>query len=193
MWVGNVPSDAAHNELWRFLTQSPAEGGSSSSGTGILSIFLIPRSSCAFVNYDTEAHLQAAIARFHGVPLRADPHCARLVCRVRRRDDELRAGVGGQRGMGIHTRWVKAKTEKEKAARDESTSAALESSLSALSINEAPVRPPPHPHIKGSDSSGSQSHASTTSSLLRQHFPQRFFILKSFMQVCSSTPLFSLR
>ncbi|KAJ7878832.1 hypothetical protein B0H14DRAFT_3435427 [Mycena olivaceomarginata] len=208
MWAGNVPSDAEHDELWRFFTQPPPDdsdstassSSSSSSGglvdgnvdgvggdrhpNGVLSIFLISRSSCAFVNYETEAHLQAAIGRFNGVPLRAaDPRCARLVCRVRRKDDDLRAGVGGQRGIGMHTRWVKAKQRASGArAGDDSgslTSASepgtpssdshrsLEPGMSALSIG----------HLAGSSSSG--SHASTDSSLLRQHFPQRYFILKS--------------
>ncbi|KAJ7621876.1 YT521-B-like domain-containing protein [Mycena polygramma] len=214
MWAGNVPSDAGHDELWRFFTQRPDDaagststsaassvsGGSSSNGdagsgeggSGVLSIFLISRSSCAFVNYETEAHLQAAIGRFNGVPLRpVDPRCARLVCRVRRKDDDLRAGVGGQRGMGMHSRWVKAKVGKARDDGDASVSSnsrsasdsghSNELNMSALSIagsdDDAPVRPPPRPYAAGSNSSG--SHASTNSSLLRTHFPQRFFILKS--------------
>ncbi|KAJ7256853.1 YT521-B-like domain-containing protein [Mycena haematopus] len=217
MWAGNVPSDAGHDELWRFFTQ-PADGettpaASSSSTTvdgvsdggaergrnGVGSIFLISRSSCAFVNYDTEADLHAAIARFNGVPLRADPRCPRLVCRVRRKDDDLRAGVGGQRGSGMHMRWVKAKQKAGLSADDSGSSMAsasepgtpssgshsLETGVSALSLGSgdedgAPSRPPPRPHVAGSNSSG--SHASTNSSLLRQHFPQRYFILKSLTQ-----------
>ncbi|KAJ6464666.1 YT521-B-like domain-containing protein [Mycena vitilis] len=214
MWAGNVPSDAGHDELWRFFTQRPDDaagststsaassvsGGSSSNGdavngaggSGVLSIFLISRSSCAFVNYETEVHLLAAIARFNGVPLRAaDPRCARLVCRARRKDDDLRAGVGGQRGMGMHSRWVKAQVGKARDDADASVSSTSRSasdsgrshepSMSALSIassdDDAPTRPPPRPYKAGSNSSG--SHASTNSSLLRTHFPQRFFILKS--------------
>ncbi|KAF7364719.1 hypothetical protein MVEN_00341700 [Mycena venus] len=217
MWAGNVPSDAVHDELWRFFTQPPDDGGSTASSSssggsveggpiesgggernrnGVLSIFLISRSSCAFVNYETEAHLQVAIARFNGVPLRADPRCARLVCRVRRKDDDLRAGVGGQRGSGMHTKWVKAKQKAQSVGhgqdQDSASSASdpgtpssgshsLEQSISALSIgsgddDDGPTRPPPRPHA-ASNSSG--SHASTNSSLLRQHFPQRYFILKS--------------
>ncbi|KAJ7133479.1 YT521-B-like domain-containing protein [Mycena epipterygia] len=222
MWAGNVPSDAGHDELWRFFTQphlidgsstatsSSSSGSSSSSstgggegsgnaGSGVLSIFLISRSSCAFINYETEAHLHIAIERFNGVPLRADPRCPRLVCRVRRKDDDLRAGVGGQRGMGMHTRWVKAKSKgaAAAAAREDSASASdsgtsssdaarsLAASTSALSLGSSddndndgagPVRPPPRAQT-GSNSSG--SYASTNSSLLALHFPQRFFILKS--------------
>ncbi|KAJ6527733.1 YT521-B-like domain-containing protein, partial [Mycena capillaripes] len=168
MWVGNVPSDAVHDELWRFLTQPAGGDGGSTEGenslieggggrersqNGVLSIFLILRSSCALVNYETEAHLQVALARFNGVPLRANSRCARLLCRKRRKEDELHAGVGGQRGRGMHTRAVKLK---QKAGQNVEQDQDFASSASA-----------------------SGSHASTNSSLLRQHFPQRYFILKS--------------
>ncbi|KAJ7100499.1 YT521-B-like domain-containing protein [Mycena epipterygia] len=218
MWVGNVASDAVHDELWRFFTQPDDGGGGNSSSInssntdegstyhgGVRSIFLISRSSCAFVNYETEAHLQAAIARFDGVPLRGDPRGACLACRVRRKDDDMRAGVGGQRGMGMHARWVKANVEKEKPARGdaEDTSASdagvmsrssdptrsLAASMSGLSLDPSagdarahsagPDPLPPRPRAEGSNSNSSGSFASTTSSLLQRHFPQRFFILKS--------------
>ncbi|KAJ7911682.1 hypothetical protein B0H13DRAFT_2660424 [Mycena leptocephala] len=68
MWAGNVPRDARHDELWRFFTEG---AGSVAHGHGILSIFLIARSACAFVNYSSSAALSAAIAQFDGVPLRA--------------------------------------------------------------------------------------------------------------------------
>ncbi|KAJ7094233.1 YT521-B-like domain-containing protein [Mycena crocata] len=209
MWAGNVPGDAIHDELWRFFTSPPDGGGSSASSSssgsgsegsagrsGVVSIFLISRSSCAFVNYETEAHLLTAIERFNGVPLRPDPRCARLVCRVRRKDDDLRAGVGGQRGIGLHRGWVKAKEKEKLKAADDSASVSstsdtgtsssdaahsLAQSVSALSLgsssgDEHRTRPAPRPQA-GSNSSGSL--ASTNSSLLQQHFPQRFFILKS--------------
>ncbi|KAJ7839651.1 YT521-B-like domain-containing protein [Mycena leptocephala] len=200
MWAGNVPSDAVHDELWRFFTADETGGGGGASDhnsgvdgvagnntgnsatnptrSGVLSIFLISRSSCAFLNYETEAHLQIAVARFNGVPLRAaDPRCARLVCRVRRKDDDLRAGVGGQRGTGMHTRWVKAKAEAEKAVQGKSASASasssplpLEAILSAVSINDDD-EPPARRYATDSNSSASHWYAS--------HFPQRYFILKS--------------
>ncbi|CAK5280906.1 unnamed protein product, partial [Mycena citricolor] len=190
MWAGNVPSDAGHDELWRFFTQPEDEASASDAApelststnvNGVLSIFLISRSSCAFVNYETETHLNAAITRFNGVPLRAgDARCPRLVCRARRKDDDLRAGVGGQRGIGMHARWVK-----EKAAERRNSEVSLDSSdvahsldpqFSSLSLSgdeRSAVQPP------GTGSPSSGSHASTDSSLLRQHFPQRYFILKS--------------
>ena len=100
MWAGNIPSDATHDEVYRFFSQAPGDRAS----TGVVSVFLISRSNCGFVNFESEAFLLDAISRFNGVPLRADdPRCARLVCRVRRKDDDLMAGVGGQRGTGMHT------------------------------------------------------------------------------------------
>lgn len=153
MWVGNVPNDATHDELWRFFKQSsqgrspqlsssasqtslasqqpllPAgllsPDGSDSYGElsastidGVISIFLISRSNCAFVNYVSEAHLLDAVKRFNGMSLRPnDPRCPKLVCRVRGKDDDLRAGVGGQRGQGIHLRWIKEQKEKERERR----------------------------------------------------------------------------
>ncbi|KAF8194789.1 YT521-B-like domain-containing protein [Mycena galopus ATCC 62051] len=63
MWAGNVPPDARHDELWRFFTEG---ANSVAHGHGILSIFLIPHSACAFVNYSSAAALSAAIAQFDG-------------------------------------------------------------------------------------------------------------------------------
>ena len=127
MWAGNIPSDATHDEIYRFFSQAPGQDGRGFEQQpitmGVVSVFLISRSNCAFVNFESEGYLLDAISRFNGIPLRAeDPRCARLVCRVRRKDDDLMAGVGGQRGTGMHTRWVK--DQKQKAREEKSTAAA---------------------------------------------------------------------
>ncbi|KAF8194794.1 YT521-B-like domain-containing protein [Mycena galopus ATCC 62051] len=163
MWVGNVPSNARHDELWRFFT----EGASSiAHGHGILSIFLIARSACAFVNYSSAAALSAAIAQFDGVPLRAGKAGRALECRARDGDDDLRAGVGGQRGVGMHKCWMRDRRreslEAESGAHSESARNMNEDKDAATSSSASP--------------GGSTS---TTSSMLALHFPQRFFILKS--------------
>ncbi|TCD70159.1 hypothetical protein EIP91_004629 [Steccherinum ochraceum] len=94
-----------------------AQQGSPPLYGGVSSIFLISRSNCAFVNFQSAAYLHAAIARFNGMSLRPhDPRCPRLVCRVRGKDDDMKAGVGGQRGAGMHTRWIKDQRERERAA-----------------------------------------------------------------------------
>ncbi|CAK5270622.1 unnamed protein product [Mycena citricolor] len=113
MWVGNVPKDTTTDELLCFFS-SPACGEGGHPGWppsafqqthGVHSVFLISRSNCAFVNYDSDAQLRAAVARFDGTTLRP-ASTLKLVCRVRNEEDNLRAGVGGQRGMGLHRQWI---------------------------------------------------------------------------------------
>ncbi|KZV73221.1 hypothetical protein PENSPDRAFT_311894 [Peniophora sp. CONT] len=188
MWAGNVPSDATHNELWQFFNQPPpSDPGPSSAASpvfaGVSSIFLISRSNCAFVNFESAAHLEAAVARFNGQPLRPlDPRCPRLVCRVRRRTDDLKAGVGGQRGIGMHTRWVKE--QRARARREASGGSAtspedeLASRVSAVSLSGSESKyEAGSPHTNSSGSFGSSN-----SSFLAKYFPQRYFILKSLTQ-----------
>lgn len=141
LWCGNVPADANVDELWMFFSKLPLEeedvgdrlGSSQEAGTssaasmtdgdlsdavpahGVLSIFIISRSNCAFVNYASAEHLQRALSYFQGQPLRPhDPRCPKLVCRVRKKDDEAQAGVAGQRGRGIHVAWLKEQERKTK-------------------------------------------------------------------------------
>jgi hypothetical protein len=187
MWAGNVPADATHDELWR-LFASPASdepGGEA----GVSSLHLIARSNCAFVNFGSEAQLRAAIARFDGMPVRAgDPRCPRLVCRQRRGEDDLRAGVGGQRGTGVHQRWVREHAAPADGDVQPPMSPAAEAAARVRTVSFSDDEPPTREHGPGRTvprhgSSGSDSYASTNSSLLSQHFPKRFFILKSFSQV----------
>ncbi|KZV93859.1 hypothetical protein EXIGLDRAFT_691262 [Exidia glandulosa HHB12029] len=170
MWVGNVPSDASDDELRQFFNtmRLPQEDGSTGSEGEVTSVFLISRSNCAFVNFRTEAGLEHAVQYFNGQPLRpADPRCPRLVCRVRKKDDDLKAGVGGQRGMGMHTRWV----------RDQQMAAVVD----PREGSEQRPGPITHPHEPSTSmaSNSSGSYASTNSSFLLKHFPSRYFIMKS--------------
>lgn len=197
MWAGNVPSDSVHDEMWRFFNQQP-EGHSPDDAawaSGVLSIFLISRSSCAFINFDSEQSLHAAIERFNGKQLRPqEARCPKLVCRVRRKDDDLKAGVGGQRGVGMHVQWIKDQKGKAKEAmkiapmpasdRPTPPSMGDPASLSrplasvSLSSDDESLK---HAHAKHSSSSG--SYASTDSSVLTRYFPKRYFILKSLTRV----------
>ncbi|KAF5380657.1 hypothetical protein D9757_007006 [Collybiopsis confluens] len=187
MWAGNVPSDATHDELWRFFNSQLDEN---EKPPGVISIFLINRSSCAFVNYESDADLQAAIAKCNGVPLRShDSRCPRLVCRVRKVDDDLKAGVGGQRGVGMHTKWLREQDQskgKRKAIDHhyQSDQSDLDDSSSSLAAPSTSVSSDDErPRIsKASHSGSSGSYASTNSSLLARHFPKRYFILKSLSQ-----------
>lgn len=88
----------------------PADGG-------VSSVFVIKSSNCAFVNFETEDALKRAMRIFNGVPLRPyDPECPPLVCRIRRKDDDLRTGVAAQRGWGLHTNWIRLQAEAMKKA-----------------------------------------------------------------------------
>ncbi|CAK5276083.1 unnamed protein product [Mycena citricolor] len=163
MWVGNVPKDATQDELWRFFTRVPDEQQGPDESSAVESIFIISRSNCAFVNYVSEAGLATAILRFDGSALRRDGRLPKLVCRIRKQTDDLRAGVGGQRGMGLHRQWVR---DSEKRSEPQ-----LERPELATTNGGKP---------NSSDSFG--SNASTSSSFLTTHFPRRFFIMKSLTQ-----------
>lgn len=184
MWAGNVPSDATNEELWRFFNKTPdSSDGATGETSGVSSIFLIARSNCAFVNFDTEAHLGVAITRFNGQKIRPDdPKCPNLVCRVRKKTDDLRAGVGGQRGVGLHLKWIQERKQKGKLSAKSPVDdvARGASSLSLTSDEEGSAVGEGNRSFE--QSSGSGSFASTTSSVLAQHFPKRYFILKSLTQ-----------
>jgi len=185
MWAGNVPSDSTNEELWKFFNKPPdSSEEANEESAGVSSVFLIARSNCAFVNFDTEAHLNAAIIRFSGQKIRPDdPKCQNLVCRVRKKTDDLRAGVGGQRGVGLHTKWIQEHKQKGKMGGkslvDDVTQGT--SNLSLTSDEESGGGGDGNRSFE--QSSGSGSFASTTSSILAQHFPKRYFILKSLNQV----------
>ena len=166
---------------------------------GVVSVFLISRSNCAFVNFESEGCLLEAISRFNGIPLRPDDlRCARLVCRVRRKDDDLMAGVGSQRGTGMHTRWVKDRKQKaqEKSKQDQSDlsvsdgrstspssiSEQLSYGVSNLSLSDN-SEAEQNRDVHAKHSSTSDSYSSSNSSFLARHFPKRYFILKSLTQV----------
>ena len=189
MWVGNVPSDATPDELRAFFNRPlPSHFPSQSRVSpnppqvygGVSSVFLIARSNCAFVNFESEAQLEAAVARFHGKPIRPDnPPCPRLVCRVRKRTDDLKAGVGGQRGHGMHVKWIKEQRKTVKG--DEADLIGLDKAIGGLA---SPLfTSEDDGQARSSTPCSSISVASTDSAILTRYFPQRYFILKSLTQV----------
>ncbi|KAJ7833208.1 YT521-B-like domain-containing protein [Mycena olivaceomarginata] len=170
MWVGSVPRDAGHDEMWRFFTKGAS---SVAHDHGILSIFLMARSACAFVNYSSSAALGAAIAQFHGVPLREGYAGPALECRERHGDDDLRAGVGEQRDVGMHRCWVRDRRREWMDAESGSHSKSRRDTSKDKDKDASTL-------ASGSPSPGGEhGSASTSSSMLARHFPQRFFILKS--------------
>ncbi|KAK4054038.1 hypothetical protein OIO90_003683 [Microbotryomycetes sp. JL221] len=208
LWVGNVPSDASHAELWRFFSTRTAPSSNPKyaerpsdldesvdlNSTGIDSIHLINRSNCAFVNYASSIHLQHAIEVAHGVPLRGfDPRCKDLVCRERKKDEDTKSGVGAQRTGGMHKDFVRDRRRRE--ATDEVVAGDELEELASPTLSQEDtsrqrdqehfdVTSPPGKAVhtlrhSTSDTMRSVSTASTSSSFLRTHFEKRFFILKS--------------
>ncbi|GAA5927206.1 hypothetical protein JCM3775_002478 [Rhodotorula graminis] len=205
LWVGNVPSDASHAELWQFFKSRPTPqqcGVVVSPGAspfvdletnGVESIHLIARSNCAFVNYLTPLHLRHAIAVSNGVALRPDDlRAKKLVCRVRHQGDDARTGVGAQRQGGMHKAFVREQqarmVEAQKAlARLElaqpqahkkgEDEAADDKRESEESVG--PLSPVSAGHSERETSLASIRSGSTTSSFLAKHFERRYFILKS--------------
>lgn len=190
MWVGNVPSDSNHAELWRFFTTRPPPPSSAVahdsslaellSTPGVESIHLISRSNCAFVNYSTAAHLDHAIRVCHNVPLRpGDPRTMGkdLVCRIRRKDDDTKTGVGAQRAPGqrVHHQYV----QQQQAMGGGGGAGAL--APSSVASTDDLLDPPRSagPMQDSFSTTRSGSTTSTTSSFLARHFPRRYFILKS--------------
>lgn len=165
------PPNTTHEELWRYFNTS-INSTAEEPWRGPSSIFLISRSSCAFVNLTSKADLDKAVIFFNGRSLRPwDARCPRLVCRIRRRDDDLRSGVGAQRGTGMHRDWIKQQPQQAPQSPDLDSSPAItpEACHTARSVAGSGDSAP----------KSTASCASTNSSFLTRYFPMRIFILKS--------------
>ncbi|BGP52012.1 hypothetical protein JCM10450v2_007983 [Rhodotorula kratochvilovae] len=200
LWVGNVPSDASHAELWQFFQTRPtprmcgvvlspdASPRIDLDSNGVESIHLIARSNCAFVNYLTPLHLRHAIAVSNNVSLRPDDTRAKkLVCRVRAPADDSRTGVGAQRLGGMHKAFVReqqarmAEAQREIVRRESERSEeeGEESAREGGRESAAPLSPGSEERQEREMSLASIKSGSTTSSFLAKHFERRYFILKS--------------
>jgi hypothetical protein len=100
----------------------------------------------------------------------------------------LMAGVGAQRGSGMHIKWVKeqrARVRREQADKVGSPKGMVRPP-SPLSVSSDDSREIGEGHILTRPNlSRSPSIASTNSDILTRYFPQRYFILKSLAQVGS--------
>jgi hypothetical protein len=174
MWVGNVPTDASEEELWRFFCQmNPHQ-----TNNGLLSVHAMPKSNCAFVNYDSKANLDVAVASFDGRSCRPDDlGCPALVCRVRARDDGRRGGVNSQHRLHLHQSWVRDHPKPNVAADNPQPDSRIQTPTEGHRITS-----PAKPLVEGSD-----DDRSSISSFLTEHFPIRYFILKSFTPVRFAT------
>jgi len=172
MRVDNVPSGITIDDLREFFGKPPdPPEGATEQNTDVSYIPLIARSNCASVSFDTEAHLTAAITRFSGRKIRPDDlNCPNLVCRVHRKTDDSRAGVGSQRGAGTLAKLVQERKQKvridNKSPVDDVTQGT--SNLSLTSDEEGGGGGDEDRSFERSSGSGSGSLASTKSSVLTQ-------------------------
>lgn len=186
MWVGNVSRNVSRDELTAFFNNMfnipHFSDHTASSRRAVSSVFMMPQSHCAFVNYHTEIDLARAVAHYHGRVIR--PGGMKLVCRVRNREDEMHSGVGVQRGRGVHRKWVQKHFEKELAVEPDTY-------IYDHAIIDGPWQPE-HERSRSrestADDSDSMSSGSTTSSLLACHFPKRYFVIKSLSVVSFDVP-----
>ncbi|KNZ48113.1 hypothetical protein VP01_58g6 [Puccinia sorghi] len=196
LWVGNIPNDASHEELWKFFSNqvitpqhlklAPSQN-LSSTNPGVESIHLIARSNCAFVNYSSQAHLSQAITACNGKPLRPlDPYCKPLLCRIRKPEDNIKSGVGAQRIGGMHRSWIKRSQQQPPHHYNH-----INKHRHTLpSISQPPKTRENHSNSYNTDPTNlrtsstltavSNQSQSTTSSFLTNHFPRRYFILKAY-------------
>lgn len=168
MWVGNVPTDATQEELWSIFSTLPPLSPQAPElerdrwPHGILSIFIIARSNCAFVNYTTPDYLTRAVEFFHGKSLRPhDARCPKLVCRIRKKDEEAAAGVAGQRGKGIHVSWLKEHNRRLELSRRTNTASSSLSPSTSTSAGQA-ASGPAHPYERLLSETGSAGPSSGT-------------------------------
>jgi len=85
-------ADATEDELHAFLSKPdslnptpPEQAGGSGAYVPFCSIFLMAKSNCAFVNYNSKEELLRAVQQFHGRRLRPNMR-VRLVCRIRTKE-----------------------------------------------------------------------------------------------------------
>lgn len=192
MWVGNVPSSATQESLSTFFSAGLDDVARNRSDVAspdpILSIFIIARSNCAFVNFVSEELLNEAVKRFNGSVMQLDgSKSSRLICRVRNRQEEAQSGVRGQRSKHIHVAWLKeynrrlrAEAETDPASSATVPATGREVDPVAAPLNSSEAASAPEEVDSGSHSSADVSYASTNSEMLCDPaFVKRFFILKS--------------
>ncbi|KAJ5986733.1 Nucleotide-binding alpha-beta plait [Penicillium sp. IBT 35674x] len=82
LWVGRLPGTVNIMNLKDYFSQDATDD--------IESVLLIPKSNCAFVNYQSAAASAAALVRFHGSVFQS----VHLVCRLPRGSTELEGRIG---------------------------------------------------------------------------------------------------
>lgn len=137
-----------------------------------------------FREYPSLSHLLIS-DKFSRYSLRPqDPRCKDLVCRVRKREDDSKSGVGLQRQGGMHHSYLAHQGQIQFQQQRNQFAPSPAFPMNSFNPNSNPNAP------LGSIISGSRNRnslegpktqlsiASTNSSFLGKYFAKRFFILK---------------
>jgi YT521-B-like domain/RNA recognition motif. (a.k.a. RRM, RBD, or RNP domain) len=124
LWVGNLPPGANVVDLKDHFSREATND--------ILSVFLISKSNCAFVNYKTEGSCSAAMTRFHDSRFQG----VRLVCRLRRISVNPATGVptGPAASLGSSPAMVEPALEVDSAIQESETSPEFQDTTHSTSL-----------------------------------------------------------
>lgn len=124
LWVGNLPPGTNVVDLKDHFSRDATNY--------ILSVFLISKSNCAFVNYQTEESCSAAMTRFHDSRF----HGVRLVCRLRRTSVNPTTGVptGPAAASGSSPAVVELTSEAESIVQEPYTSTEMPDGIPGKSL-----------------------------------------------------------
>jgi hypothetical protein len=124
LWVGNLPPGANVVDLKNHFSRDATNN--------ILSVFLISKSNCAFVNYQTEESCSAAMTRFHESHFQG----VRLVCRLRRTSVNPTTGVptGPAAASESSPAVVEPASEAESAVQELDTSTEMQDGIPGASL-----------------------------------------------------------
>jgi hypothetical protein len=124
LWVGNLPPGANVVDLKDHFSRDATND--------ILSVFLISKSNCAFVNYNSEESCSAAMTRFHDSCFQG----VRLVCRLRRTSVNPTTVVqtGPAAASGSSPAVVEPALEVESAVQEPETSTEVQDATPGTSL-----------------------------------------------------------
>jgi hypothetical protein len=124
LWVGSLPPGTSVVDLKDHFSREAT--------SDILSVFLISKSNCAFVNYKTEESCSAAMTRFHDSRFQG----VRLVCRLRRTSVNPATGIptGPAAASGSSPVAVEPALEVNSAIQEPETSTEVQGATPGISL-----------------------------------------------------------
>lgn len=210
---GDVEQNPKVADEGKGMKRSPADvytGGAaevedktSSDGHGVVSIKLMAKSNCAFVNYATPGHLLRALQHFDDRSLRPiDTHCPNLVCRIRSNGGRDLHSVSEQHRQIDFSKYAREHEEEAIAQHSTGSPVCVPGERSALPLrplnsregskDENPHLGPPtskelatsRPAAPLPQTEESRLRLSKIDPLSFRHdaFKERFFIMKSFQE-----------